>query len=349
MKQYNTLVFIGRFQPLHNGHVHVITEAAKLAEKVLVLVGSANCAPSPKNPFTYEERSSIIAAACTGLCKSLGSQILTVPLDDFAYNDTLWVLQVQKEMSKRYLGEKVGLIGYSKDGSSYYLKMFPGMPSVNITAQYGTLSSTDIRGNFLQRMPILPADSFVPQVQIEFMKSFCWSERFKWLVKEADFYREYPKKWGEYIISCADNVVLQSGHILLVKRKHCPGQGLWALPGGHVNIDERSQDAALRELIEETAISDGFSKKGMPKAVLQGYIKDSMFFDDPERSLRKRVVTMAYKYELPARKELFYVKGNDDAEHAQWVKIADMDPTQMFEDHFAISMTMINKTTKAVA
>lgn len=346
MKQFNTLVFIGRMQPLHNGHVHVIREAAERAERVLILLGSANCAISPKNPFTYEQRKGVIELCCREMVDSLGSRLLVVPVNDYTYNDTLWVTEIQRTLAKRYLGEKVGLIGYSKDSSSYYLKMFPGMPSVNITAQWGTLNATDIRENYLRKMPILPDVSFVPQAQIDFMKQFCFTEEFKWLVKEAEFYREYPKHWGEYIISCVDNVVIQSGHILLVKRKHCPGQGLWALPGGHVNIDETFQDAAIRELTEETAISDGHSKKGMPKAVLQSYIRDSMFFDDPERSLRKRVVTMAFKYELPAKKELFYVKGNDDAEYAQWVKLGDVDPRHLFEDHYFIIQTMTNRGSK---
>lgn len=344
MKQYNTLVFIGRFSPLHNGHVHVIKEAAKLAERVLILVGSANCARSPKNPFTYEERKHIIHDSCEKMVENIGSRLLVLPVDDYTYNDTQWVAQIQKILNGRYLGEVVGLIGYSKDNSSYYLKMFPGMPSVNITAQWGMLNATDIRDAYLQKLPRFPDYQLVPPQQLEFMHEFYMTEEFKWLVNEAEFYRDYPKKWGTYIISCVDNVVIQSGNVLLVKRKHCPGKGLWALPGGHVNIDETFEDAAIRELIEETAISDGHSKKGMPPAVLRSYIRDSMFFDDPERSLRRRVVTMAYKYELPAKKELFYVKGNDDAEHAQWVELGLIDSRMMFEDHFHILQTMVEKS-----
>ena len=87
MKQFNTLVFIGRMQPIHNGHVHVILEAASRAERVLVLVGSANCAPSPKNPFTFEQRREIIEASCQDQVKDLGATLLVLPLNDYTYND----------------------------------------------------------------------------------------------------------------------------------------------------------------------------------------------------------------------------------------------------------------------
>ena len=339
-RKYNTLVFIGRFQPLHNGHIDIIEKAAVLAEKVLVLCGSTNCARSPKNPWTYEERKSVIEKSCQARVEALGAKLLILPLDDFMYNDNLWVAQVQKILTGRYLGEKVGLIGFSKDHSSYYLKMFPGMEHENVSTQWGTLNATNIRENYFQRVPGLPDKRWVPQAQIDFMDEFAFIDEFKWLLNEAEFYREYPKIWGNRVHPCADNLVLQSGHILLVERKDCPGKGLLALPGGHIKVNERFIDAAVRELIEETEISDGYSKKGMPPAVLKGFIKEEKLFDDPDRSLCGRIITMAYKYELPARTELYHVKGNDDAAYAQWVKLGDIDPKRMFEDHYHIIQTM---------
>jgi cytidyltransferase-like protein len=43
-------VFIGRFQPLHVGHEHVITHALERVNRLIVLVGSANMARDPRNP-----------------------------------------------------------------------------------------------------------------------------------------------------------------------------------------------------------------------------------------------------------------------------------------------------------
>jgi bifunctional NMN adenylyltransferase/nudix hydrolase len=107
----------------------------------------------------------------------------------------------------------------------------------------------------------------------------------------------------------ADAVVVQSGHILLVERGRAPGKGLLALPGGFVNPEERIRDAAIRELREETSISDG--KGQIPPAMLASFIEDARtrVFDAPNRSLRGRIITHAFLFRLPERRKLFGVKG----------------------------------------
>lgn len=54
-------------------------------------------------------------------------------------------------------------------------------------------------------------------------------------------------------VLCADVAVFDlDGAVLLVQRAHEPNEGLWALPGGHVDFGEEPKLAALRELQEET-------------------------------------------------------------------------------------------------
>ena len=64
-----------------------------------------------------------------------------------------------------------------------------------------------------------------------------------------------PRTYPEDPRVAVGAVVTRNGRVLLVKRKHAPGQGLWAIPGGSVELGETLQDAAEREIKEETGLT----------------------------------------------------------------------------------------------
>ena len=85
-------VFIGRFQPFHNGHKIIIDEALKQSKKVIVLIGSANSPSTIRNPFSYEDRKKFILSSYDQKDKE---RIIIVPLNDIVYNDAKWIKNVQ--------------------------------------------------------------------------------------------------------------------------------------------------------------------------------------------------------------------------------------------------------------
>jgi 8-oxo-dGTP diphosphatase len=106
--------------------------------------------------------------------------------------------------------------------------------------------------------------------------------------------------------------------VLLIERKNEPCKGCWAFPGGFMNIDETTEEAARRELEEET---------GLQVADLRQVGAFSKVNRDP----RERVVTIAYYTVID---HLADVKGSDDARTAQWF---DMDHLpQLAFDHAEI-------------
>jgi len=344
-------VFIGRFQPLHLGHEYVITHALQRVRRLIVLVGSANVARDPRNPFLYAEREAMLRAAFPDEVAS--GRIVIAPLDDHLYSDTAWVAQVQRQVRSLVLDQgnaqgfrthgladfRVALAGYGKDASSYYLKLFPEWENLQIDCPFGTFSSSDVRARFFQRIPDVPAGVLSAGVA-EFLRRFMLEAPFRALLDEAEYLAAYPAQWGRGPFVTADAVVVQSGHILLVERGQVPGKGLLALPGGFVGPDERIRDAAIRELREETAIGD--AKGQIPPAMLASFIEDARtrVFDAPNRSLRGRIITHAFLFRLPERRALFRVKGGDDAAHAGWHRFGDLSPEMLFEDHWSIIEAM---------
>jgi bifunctional NMN adenylyltransferase/nudix hydrolase len=331
-KKYDTLVLIGRFQPLHSAHLEIIKRATALTDQLVIICGSANQPRTYKNPFTFDERARMIKDATRGL----NMQVYVEPNTDTIYNDQAWAVRVQGIVSKyRVLGGAgVGIIGHKKDDSSFYLDMFPqwGYEDVELIE---FLSAVDIRdlyfkwtfnSNFIKNV--------VPETTYDFLMEFRKSEEFAQIIREREFIAEHNKQYAglKYppIFSTADAVVICSGHVLMIKRRAEPGKGLWALPGGYVNAktDKSVEDAAIRELREETQIK-------VPAPVLRGSIVRSKVFDAIDRSPRGRIITHAFHIQLPDG-ELPKVKGSDDAEKARWVPIAEVKSEECFEDHYEI-------------
>ena len=99
--------------------------------------------------------------------------------------------------------------------------------------------------------------------------------------------------------------------VLLIQRDQQPFAGKWALPGGFVHLDETLDEAARRELREETGVSDL-------------YLEQLYTFGELQRDPRERVVSVAY-YALV---DLFHyqLSAATDARNADWFPVGDTPP-----------------------
>lgn len=108
--------------------------------------------------------------------------------------------------------------------------------------------------------------------------------------------------------------------ILLIKRKNEPFKDCWAFPGGFINIDESAEEAAVRELKEETGLE-------------VSSVEQLKAYSNPDRDPRERVITIVFI----AESKVAEVKGGDDAKEAAWFDISNLpslafDHEQIFRD-----------------
>lgn len=349
--EYDLLAFIGRFQPVHIGHLEVIQSALKRSQFVVVLIGSSNQPRTSKNPWTFEERQDMIMESLAEINPEYCSRVIIKSLRDQKYNDQKWASDVQAHVNEavvdtviRTVGAinpdaaRIGLIGHTKDESSYYLKMFPQWSTVEHEMNEN-VSATDLRRLMFEDKSTRFLAGVLPQHVLEVVNHFKTTEAYTVLKREYDMIKGYKKAWeaAPYAPTfvTVDAVVVQSGHLLLVERGAAPGEGLWAMPGGFLNQDEWIIDGAIRELREETKLK-------VPEPVLRGSIKHVAVYDRPDRSLRGRTITHAYLIELPPG-PLPPIKGSDDARTAMWWPINDVTEDVMFEDHYHVIMDLLGK------
>jgi len=103
--------------------------------------------------------------------------------------------------------------------------------------------------------------------------------------------------------------------VLLIKRAREPFKGLWALPGGFVDKDESLEDAAARELLEETGVS------GI-------HLEQIGAFGDPGRDPRGHTVSVAFAATLDHR---IQASAADDSADAAWHSA--LRPPKLAFDH----------------
>lgn len=131
---------------------------------------------------------------------------------------------------------------------------------------------------------------------------------------------EYSYKYPRPAVT-ADCVVMTNEpvpKVLLIQRGAAPFKGAWAFPGGFMNMDETTEECAIRELEEET---------GLKVATVHQIGAYSKVDRDP----RGRTITVAYLAIIDSPME---VKGQDDAAKADWFPITEL-PHLAF-DHYDI-------------
>lgn len=124
----------------------------------------------------------------------------------------------------------------------------------------------------------------------------------------AQYTYNYPRPavTADCVVFCRDDGRLS---VLLIERGNDPCKGMWAFPGGFMEMDETAEACARRELMEETGLA-------------VGDIHQVGAFTKVDRDPRGRVITVAF-YTLTAKAP---VAGADDAAKARWWPVEALPP-----------------------
>lgn len=327
------LIYIGRFEPPHNGHFATIRKALEQAENLLVFIGSHETCRSLRNPFSTEERLEMFKISLT---PEEQKKITFIPIHDSNYNHREWVKTVKQNV-RATLAVAPCIIGHKKDSTSYYLDLFPEWEFVEMPLLEGGLSSTEIRKEWFSGA-LTPKN--IPPAVYSYLKSKESEEWAKNLKEEYRLVEEYKKEWAfapyPPIFVAGDALVICKEHILLIERGAFPGKGLYAMAGGFLDSQEPIRHCAIRELLEETGIDLGYKE-------LDKSIKDSRVFDDPHREPRGRMISHTFFFDLQVP-ELPKLKAADDASAAFWFPLKDLDKirSKFGGDHYRIIKNMLN-------
>jgi 8-oxo-dGTP diphosphatase len=130
---------------------------------------------------------------------------------------------------------------------------------------------------------------------------------------------DYPRPavTTDAVIFCVQDTVI---YVLLIQRKFDPFAGMWALPGGFLDMNEDLSEGVQRELKEETGL-DGI------------VLKQLQTYGAVDRDPRHRTITVAYYGII---NEMRSVEGLDDASDARWFPIHEL-PSLAFDHEKVIT------------
>ncbi len=325
---YVASVFIGRFQPFHNGHLNIVIRALKESEYLIMVLGGYRVSPSLRAPWSVAERIEMIKSC---LSSSQLKRIHFVQVRDRLYCEDMWINNVKGEVTK-IAGSKlpVAIIGHEKDSSSYYLKAFPHWKFLE-TGNYEGINATDIRKKFFLSKQFETAYEKIPKKIAFWLGKYRKSIHFKELKNKflyVDKFLSDNKNILPYEV--CNSIIFCQGYVLFVKSKHPLRKGLFSLPEAKPVSNEDHKKCSIRGILEETKISVS-SKK-----IEASFLKEGVF-NYPERfSLcKQRSYTFFYKLDENLLPGVSQGKGIDLVE---WVLLEDVYllEDQIYSDHFQI-------------
>lgn len=238
---------IGRFQPLHNGHIELIQTALTDCDKVLVLIGSSNKVTDFKNPLTLDQRVTLLSSVFGDNPNVLLRSLRDTDTDDeWVQNVIGHVISLQEDPTQ------VSLFCNDKDEDWYRENFLYPVIAVNST----DVSATQVRHAWYTKT-MWTVQDLIPETTVTMFNNIEQYENFKddyLKTMEMNKRKTEGHPFGNPVEVVAFSVIIRDQKVLVGLRGGSRGKGTWGLPGGFVEASETTMDAALRETKEELGL-----------------------------------------------------------------------------------------------
>jgi bifunctional NMN adenylyltransferase/nudix hydrolase len=150
-----------------------------LAPRTIILLGSDQASLTQKNIWTTDERLQMIKPCFSP--QELDRMIF-MGVPDFIDDDQLWTQHVRK-ITQQAIGhsDKIGLVGYHKDATSYYLSLFNDWSFISAEQFCDGLNASDLRQAYFDGQP--PDPAYLPDSVIQFLCDFRKNKNYNKLKK----------------------------------------------------------------------------------------------------------------------------------------------------------------------
>lgn len=144
MKKYKLGMYLGRFQPFHNGHKSIVDKMLEECENVVIVIGSSDKKGTIKNPFPVWERAKMITESCEGKVN-----VVYLPDRNTIANDSSWGDYVMENLAANGFFPDAIYQGYEVERNTWFTN-YPSVTIVNVSRLEKPISATLIRAAMVE-------------------------------------------------------------------------------------------------------------------------------------------------------------------------------------------------------
>lgn len=173
MKKYKLGMYLGRFQPFHNGHKAIVDRMLEECEEVVIVIGSAQEKGTVKNPFPAWERANMIAS----VYKDKPVSIVCMPDRLTIGNDSSWGDYVMEYLGSRGYFPDAIYQGIEAERCTWW-NNYPSIAIEDVSRLDIPISATLIRAAMIERRVDFIKENCPPEVANYIINSIYWGRDF---------------------------------------------------------------------------------------------------------------------------------------------------------------------------